>query len=166
MVLWISVKKGSRARVKKIQPPIVIGRQRVFHKPEGLVAHQSQETDHYRAASAKGFLAMNKIWARGRRFRKRRSSNCIPAFSSAPRHSAAETIRGRTPTPPYAKISRSKAMVIADLRPRSRSWTRKTNIPSGASAEQHRFNRAACSAAGKYCNTSRTKIKPAGGSSK
>src|SRR5580658_6153960 len=122
MVLWISVKRGNRPKVKKIQPAIVTGRQRIFQKPEGQVAHQGHETHHHRAASAKGFLAMNRTWARGRRFRKRRSSNCIPAFSSAPRYSAAESIRGGTPARPYAKISRSKAMVIADHRPRSRSW--------------------------------------------
>src|SRR5579863_3918385 len=166
MVLWISVKRSNRPKVKKIQTPIVIGRQRVFQKPEGRAAHQAKETGHQRSDSSKGFLATNRTWARGKRFWKRRSSNCIPASTSAPRYSAIDSIRGRKPTPPYAKISRSKARAIADRRPRSPSGTRKTNIPPGTSAEQHRFSRAGCSAAGKYCKTSRIKIKPAGGSSK
>src|SRR5580700_8282623 len=166
MVLWISVKRGNRPKVEKNQPPIMIGRQRVFQKLEGQVGHQAHETDHYRAASIEGFLATNRTCTRGNRFWRRRSSNCIPAFSSTLRYSAIDSTRGRKPSPPIAKISRSKAMAIADRRPRSQSGTRKINIPSGASAEQHRFSRASCSAAGKYCKTSRIKIKPAGGSSK
>src|SRR5580658_2299959 len=100
IVLWISVKRGNRSKVKKIQPPIVIGSQGAFQKPDGCEVHPAQETDHQRAASAKDFLATNRTWARGKRFWKRRSSNCIPAFSSAPRYSAIDNIRGRKPTPP------------------------------------------------------------------
>src|SRR5580658_6180958 len=100
MVLWISVKRGNRPKVIKIQPPIVIGRQRVFQKPDGRVAYQGQETGHQRAASTEDFLATNRTWARGKRFWNRRSSNCIQAFCSAPRYSAIDNIRGRKPTPP------------------------------------------------------------------
>src|SRR6202050_4028068 len=166
MVSSISVKRGNRPKVEEIQPPIVMGRQRALRKPEGHTAHQAQETDDHRAASVEGFLAMNSTCARGKRFWKRRSSNCIPAFSSAERYSAIDNTRGRNPAPPIAKISHSKTMAIADRRPRSQSGTRKIKIPSGASAEQHRFSRAGCSVADKYCKTSRIKIKPAGGNSK
>ena len=68
-----------------------------------------------------------------------------------------ESIKGRTPARPQANISRSKAMVIMDHRPRSRSWTRKISLPWGESAEQHRFSKASCSSAGRYCKTSRIK---------